>query len=280
MKKMKTEKIVGKTEYIRLQKYLSMAGIASRRAAEKMMEEGLVRVNGKIAKEPGTKVDPDHDAVTVRGKLAKVALKKSYYLFYKPVGCLTTVKDDKERITIFHYLKGLKEKVVPVGRLDFNSEGLLLLTNDGELAHAMTHPSRHLVKTYHVRVRGIPPENKLKKLEGGFILDDGEKAAPLKATLIRTTGKNAWIQFELREGKYRQIRRMCEKIGHTVSKLKRVEIGPLKCAGLRPGEYRHLEQKELSRLKVMAGIRGKRQGAGLREQGAEGRKDRTFNRLL
>lgn len=249
---MKTKKVVkklGQTGPVRLQKLLSMAGVASRRAAEKMIEEGLVRVDGEIVREMGVKVDPEKGSVTVKGKPLKVMDRKIYFLFYKPLGCLTTVRDDKERPTIFHFLKGIKEKVFPVGRLDFNTEGLLIITNDGELAQALSHPSYKLEKTYEAKVRGVPKEETLKKLEGGIVLDDGEKTSPLKASLLRTTGKNAWLQFRLWEGKNRQIRRMCERIGHPVIKLKRTGIGFLKCSGLQPGDYRHLEEKEISKLR-------------------------------
>jgi len=259
-----------KAEPIRLQKFLSMAGIASRRAAEKMIAEGKVRVNGKITREMGTKVIPGRDSVAANGRPVSIKSEMVYFLFYKPRGCLTTVTDDRNRITIFHYLRNMKEKVFPVGRLDFNTEGLLIITNDGDLAHAMSHPSFKIEKTYLARVRGIPREEKLRKLEDGFILSGGKKTAPLKASLVRTTGNNAWIQFRLREGKNRQIRDMCERIGHTVSKLKRVKIGPLTCTGLKPGEYRHLSQKEKSRLKFLLAIEGrpgKRKGARAASQG-------------
>lgn len=249
MKKITKSKKPKSPEPVRLQKYLSMAGVASRRAAEALIEEGKVRVNGKTVTELGTKVDPEKHRVSVSGKPVNIVTRKAYYLFYKPVGCLTTVKDDQGRPTIFHYLKKIREKVFPVGRLDFNTEGLLILTNDGDLANIISHPSRKVEKTYLARVRGIPEESKLKKLERGVILPEGGKTAPLKVSLARTTGKNAWVQIKLTEGKNRQIHQMCELIGHPVSKLKRIKIGFLDTSGLRPGDYRSLSEKEIYRLK-------------------------------
>lgn len=265
MKAKKVTKKLGQAGPVRLQKLLSMAGVASRRASEKMIEEGVVRVDGKIVREMGTKVDPEKGSVTVRGKPVRAMGRKIYFLFYKPLGCLTTAKDDKERPTVFHFLKGIKEKVFPVGRLDFNTEGLLLLTNDGELAQALSHPSYKLEKTYQAKVRGVPKEETLKKLEGGIVLDGGEKTAPLKAFLLRTTGKNAWVEFRLREGKNRQIRRMCERVGHPVSKLKRTGIAFLKCTGLQPGDYRHLSEREISKLRSF--LKFKEGGGKLKRKG-------------
>ncbi len=258
MKKNNCKKQNSLFEPVRLQKFLSMGGIASRRTSEKMIKDGLVRVNGHIIREMGTKVDPQKDTVIVQGKPVKIQGEYSYYLFYKPVGCLTTVKDDKDRATIFHYLKNIKEKVFPVGRLDFNTEGLLLITNDGELANTLSHPSHKVEKTYLARVSGIPKETALKKLErGGLTLPDGKKTAPMKVALVRTTGKNAWVQFKLSEGKNRQIREMCARVGHPVSKLKRVKIGYLNCAGLRPGDYRTLDRNEISGLRSISRLKTK-----------------------
>ncbi len=263
MKKIeKEEKSLKKTEPIRLQKFLAMAEVASRRASEKLIEEGAVRVNGRIVRELGTKVDPQSDEVLVNGKKIGINDQKVYYLFYKPVGCLTTAKDDKNRATIFHYLTGVKKKIFPVGRLDYNTEGILILTNDGELSHALSHPSFKVEKTYLARVSGIPKENSLRKLERGMMMPDGKKTAPLKASLVRTTGKNAWIELKLSEGRKRQIREMCSLIHHSVSKLKRVGIGFLDASDLRPGDYRTLSQREVARLKSLTKPRSKPAKAG------------------
>ncbi|HWP48872.1 MAG TPA: pseudouridine synthase [Candidatus Limnocylindrales bacterium] len=232
----------------RLQKVLARAGIASRRESERLIKEGRVMVNSKIVTQLGTKVDPTQDIIQVDGK--QISLKKSYHylLLYKPAGYLTTFKTDETKPTLADLLPKLKGRVFPVGRLDFNSEGLVFLTDDGELAYILQHPKFEVPKTYEVRVHGIPDEKDLNRLSQGIRLEDG-KTKPAKVRLLRTTGKNAWLQITIYEGKKRQVRRMCEAVGHPVSRLIRVALGPLTLQGLEKGSYRFLTPEEVTSLK-------------------------------
>src|SRR5713226_2236478 len=230
----------------RLQKLLSRAGLASRREAEDWIREGRVRVNGRIAK-LGQRADPKVDSIKVDGKrIAAPAGPSTYLLLNKPRGFVTTVSDPQRRGTVLDLLpQNLRRGVRPVGRLDVQTEGLLLLTDDGELARLVTHPSTGCPKEYRVKVSGLPPENRLERLRRGISLD-GERTRPATIERVSTTqavgeGKgNAWFRVLLREGKTRQIRRMFETIGHPVSKLKRVAIGPIRDDKLPVGAFRRL----------------------------------------
>jgi pseudouridine synthase len=236
----------------RLQKILARAGIASRRECEKLIEDGRVMVNSKIVKQLGTKVNPDQDTIQVDGK--KISLKKSfhYFLLHKPAGYLTAFKTEEDLPTLADLIPKMKGRVFPVGRLDFNSEGLVLLTDDGELAYVLQHPKFEVPKVYEARVHSIPDKAALSKLSQGIFLEDG-KTKPSKVSVVRVTGKNAWLRITLYEGKKREVRRMCEAIGHPVSKLIRLSIGPLHLQGLERGEYRPLTMEEVVSLKRYVG---------------------------
>jgi 23S rRNA pseudouridine2605 synthase len=238
---------------IRLQKILSQAGLASRREAEEWIREGRVRVNGKIA-QLGERADPENDSVKVDGKrVAAPSGRRTYLLLNKPRGFVTTVSDPEKRDTVLDLLpNNLRRGVRPVGRLDVQTEGLLLLTDDGELARLVTHPSVGCSKEYRVKVSGVPAEKRLERLRRGVSLD-GEKTRPATIDRVSTTGAsgegNTWFRVLLREGKTRQIRRMFEMIGHPVSKLKRIAIGPIRDDKLPVGAFRRLTEAEVHALR-------------------------------
>lgn len=235
----------------RLQKIIARAGVASRREAEEMILSGRVTLNGRVVRELGTKADGARDHVKVDGKLITRAEEPRYLLFFKPKEVMTTLDDPEGRTTILKYLRGVRERVFPVGRLDYHSEGLLVLTNDGDLAFRLSHPSHETPKTYQVKVRGIPSQPMIEKLERGITLE-GRRTLPAEISRIRTTGKgeegNSWWEVKLREGRTQQIRRMFQAIGHPVSKLRRVAIGALRDATLQPGEWRDLTAREIRLL--------------------------------
>lgn len=237
----------------RLQKYLAHAGVASRRQCEEMILAGRVKVNGKVVKELGTKVTPGKDRVLVDGKPIQRREQKVYMMINKPRGYVSTVKDDKERKTVLELIPDVKERVYPVGRLDYDSEGLLLLTNDGELTYALTHPKHQVPKTYRVRVKGIPDEQKLDKLANGIELEDGI-TAPATVSLNHVLNGNALLEITIHEGKNRQVRRMCEAIGHPALRLVRIRIGPLELRKLPSGEVRTLSFTEINAIKRAAGL--------------------------
>jgi len=231
----------------RLQKFLAHAGIASRRMCEKIIAEGRVKVNGKIICEPGFKVNPHNDKIQVDEKRIKNKPQNIYLMLNKPRGYVSTVKDERGRKTVLQLVDHIKERIYPVGRLDYNSEGLLLLTNDGELAYFLTHPKNQISKTYRVRVSGIPTMDKLEKLSKGIDLED-VVTAPAKVRLIDAFKGNALLEITITEGKKRQIRRMCEHIGHPVLRLVRIRIGPLELKKLPSGETRNLSDAEVKTL--------------------------------
>lgn len=239
----------------RIQKILSELGITSRRKAEKLILEGKVTVNGVIAT-IGMKADPERDYIKVNGNLItgfKKSIKKVYLMFNKPRGVVTTLFDPEGRTTIKDFLKGLKYRVFPVGRLDYDSEGLLLLTNDGNFANAVMHPSRKISKTYLVKVKGILGLEEVEKLQKGIKLEDGMTSLSTVKT-IRKGEANSWLEVTIYEGKKRQIRRMFEKIGHPVLKLKRIRIDGVELGNLEPGVYRYLSIDEINRIKKEAGV--------------------------
>jgi 23S rRNA pseudouridine2605 synthase len=239
-------------EQERLQKIIARAGFASRREAEVMIRDGRITVNGRIVTELGTKADPSSDHVKVDGKLITRPETHRYILLYKPKEVMTTVEDPQGRPTVIDLVRGIKERIYPVGRLDYHSEGLVLLTNDGELAFRVSHPTHGSVKTYHVKVRGIPEERMVDKLRRGITLE-GKRTLPCDIERIKTTGRNdeegnSWFEVRLREGRTQQIRKMYQAIGHPVSKLKRVAIGPLSDPKLTPGVWRELTKSEVKLL--------------------------------
>ena len=231
----------------RIQKIIAKCGIASRRKAEEMILEGLVRVNG-VPATLGMKADLERDHIKVKGKLIGAVQTRVYLVFSKPVQCLTATHDEEGRPTVMDFLKRIKLQVFPVGRLDFNSEGLLILTNDGELANAVLHPKNKIPKTYRVKVDGFPDNQDIVKLERGIMLDDGI-TAPAKVRLVKKLKANSWMDITIYEGRKRQVRRMFERIGHSVSKLVRTRINGLSLGDLKPGEYRYLTPDEIAKLR-------------------------------
>jgi 23S rRNA pseudouridine2605 synthase len=235
---------------VRLQKLISQAGIASRRAAEKLIAEGRVTVNGETVREMGTKADPSHDDIRVDGRRIKSAERLRYILLYKPAGYVTTRSDPQRRPTVIDLLRGVKEYVYPVGRLDYDTEGLLLLTNDGDLAARLTHPRHGVERRYEARVAGMPDEETVERLRRGIPLD-GRRTLPAEVSLLnkRRGAGDAVLAITIREGRNRQVRRMLEAVGHPVKKLTRVGIGPLSDRGLKRGTWRELTGGEVEKLK-------------------------------
>jgi len=233
---------------LRLQKFLSAAGVTSRRAAEELIRQGRVKVNGHIVTDMGQVVDLVKDEVRVDGrKVAAPASAREYILLHKPAGFVTTLQDPYGRPTVRELLKDIAIRVYPVGRLDMDTSGLLLMTNDGGLANRLTHPSYGVEKEYLARIRGLPPLSVLSGLERGVELEDG-LTAPAKVRLIKGGKQNSVLALTIREGRNRQVRRMLEVVGHPVTRLKRVRYGPLTLAGLSEGEWRHLEIGEVAEL--------------------------------
>lgn len=238
-------------EAVRLQKYISECGIASRRKAEEMIEEGRVRVNGAVA-HIGDKIDPKNDVVSVNGKKIKPTTNNVYIMLYKPRGFVTTMSDEMQRKCVAELVADVGVRVYPVGRLDRDSEGLLLLTNDGEFANAITHPSRHIAKTYRVTVRPTVTEEQMNVLMSSLVIDGRETVPAEVRVLVREEGRTV-LEIVLHEGRNRQIRRLCEEAGLETARLKRLAIGQLKLGMLKPGEYRHLTHDEVSLLKRQSG---------------------------
>lgn len=236
----------------RLQKIIAMAGVASRRKAEELITSGRVAVNGQTVTELGTKADPAHDHIRVDGKLLHGQQRLTYLLLNKPKGFVTTNKDPEGRPTVMSLLPGVKSRVYPVGRLDYASEGLLLLTNDGDLAQKLMKAASHVPKTYLVKISGAPSDEALNKLRRGVSIpsDNGRRVrtAPAKIHVIKEAN-NPWYEVTLIEGRNRQIRRMFEQVGHHVEKIKRVRYGPLEL-DVPPGKYRQLKPQEIAKLRA------------------------------
>jgi len=239
----------------RLQKILSQAGIASRRASEQLMLDGRVTVNGVTVRELGTKADPAHDDIRVDGRRVKVVERHRYLLLNKPRGYVTTRSDPQRRPTVIDLLRGVREYVYPVGRLDFDSEGLLLLTNDGDLAARLTHPRHGVARVYEARVLGVPDARDLNRLGRGIVVDGRRtQSADVRLLPHGRDASEATIAITIREGRNRQVRNMCDAIGHPVRHLKRVAIGPLKDAKLKVGQWRELTDDEVDRLRKSAAL--------------------------
>jgi 23S rRNA pseudouridine2605 synthase len=251
----------------RLQKILSQAGIASRRASEQLMLDGRVTVNGVTVRELGTKAEPGQDDIRVDGRRVKVVAQHRYLLLNKPRGYVSTRSDPQKRPTVIDLLRGVKDYVYPVGRLDYDSEGLLILTNDGDLAARLTHPSHGVARVYEARVLGVPDEHDLDRLARGIVIE-GRRTGPadVKMQPLRRAADEATLVITLREGRNRQVRNMCEAIGHPVRHLKRVAVGPIRDPRLKLGFWRELDADEVVRLKKAvahdAGARGKQARAG------------------
>jgi 23S rRNA pseudouridine2605 synthase len=229
--------------------------VASRRAAEQLMREGRVSVNGQTVLDPGVKADPEQDDVRVDGRRIK-AQQARYILLNKPKGYVTTRSDPQRRPTVLALLEGVREYVYPVGRLDYDSEGLLLLTNDGELAARLTHPRHEVARVYEARVRGIPDDRTIDRLARGIVIDD-RRTAPAEVRLVRETHEGKYdigvLEMTIREGRNRQVRRMCEAVGHPVFALRRIRIGPLADPKLPTGAWRDLTPREVASLQRVAG---------------------------
>ncbi len=233
----------------RLNKYLASTGAASRRSADKLIAKGRVRVNGKTVTELGVSVNEKNDTVMVDDIIVRPVSDYSYLMFYKPKGCITTASDEKGRKTIYDYLSDLNiPHLISVGRLDYDTEGMLLLTNDGELAHKLTHPSFEVPKTYSVKVKGEMPEHKLAQLRKG-VLVDGELTKRCKVKLLEYKDGESKLNITITEGKNRQVRKMFEAVEREVIFLKRIAVGELRLGGLSRGGYRYLNEDEIYYLK-------------------------------
>ena len=238
----------------RLQKILSAAGIASRRASEALILDGRVSVNGRTITELGTKADPSADDIRVDGRRIKAPARLRYILLNKPAGFITSRSDPQQRPTVLDLVQeaGVREYVYPVGRLDYDSEGLLLLTSDGDLAARLTHPRHEVAREYDVQVKGVPDDHDIDRLRRGIVID-GRRTAPAQAkvrkTFEKSGGDQAVLSIVLHEGRNRQVRKMCDAIGHPVVRLRRTRIGPITDTRLKPGEFRDLTPKEVAALK-------------------------------
>jgi pseudouridine synthase len=235
----------------RLQKLIAAAGVASRRRAEELIAAGRVTVNGEVVKELGSKADPEKDHIKVNGKLINPQLQsreKVYVLLNKPKGYLSSVSDPEGRPLVTELLPPALGKLYPVGRLDFNTEGLLLLTNDGDFTNFITTARNRVEKVYEVKVKGVPTEGGIQRLRRGVTLEDGTRTAPARINKLRETQTNAWYEVLLHQGRNQQVRRMFELIGHSVLKLRRVRIGFLNDENLKPGHWRLLSALEVARL--------------------------------
>jgi 23S rRNA pseudouridine2605 synthase len=239
----------------RLQKILSRAGLASRREAERWILEGRVSVNGAVIRQLGSQADPARDSIKVDGKRVKLPAASLYFAFHKPPGIITSLNDPQKRPDLTRFIErlGTKQRVFPVGRLDFNSTGLLLLTNDGELARRVAHPRFGIKKVYRVKLSACPTESDFAMLRKGIRLEDGV-TVPARARVVDKLKKNAWVEIEIHEGRKREIRRIFEVLGYFVEKLVRVKVGPVSLGFLQPGELRPLSPAEITALKNAVGL--------------------------
>ena len=227
---------------------MALSGVASRRASEEMITQGLVKVNDKIVIELGTKVDPKVDRVKVNDKLIRLETKKVYILLNKPIGYMCTMDDEKDRNIVTDLIEGIDERIYPVGRLDADTTGLLLLTNDGDLAYKITHPKNEIVKRYIAIVEGVPNRVELEQFRRGLMID-GKPTAEAFIKIAKRYDDEAILEIAIHEGRNRQVKKMCEMINHPVKKLKRIAIGNIEIGGLEIGSWRHLEDEELKYLK-------------------------------
>lgn len=235
---------------MRLQKYIAHCGIASRRKAEELILDGRVKVNNKIVIELGVKIDPAKDTVKVNDKSIKKESKKVYIMLNKPVGYVTTMKDEKDRRIVTDLIEGVKERVYPVGRLDADTTGLLLLTNDGDLTQKLTHPSNEVIKRYIAIVEGVPNRWELEQFRRGLVID-GKMTAETSIDIAKRYEHESILDISMHEGRNRQVKKMCEAINHPVKKLKRIGIGGLEIGGLDLGYWRFLDEEEVNQLKIL-----------------------------
>ena len=234
---------------MRLQKYLAEAQVASRRKAEEIILQGRVKVNDKTITELGTKIESDRDNITVDGKRFQICEKMIYIMLNKPEGCVTTVKDQFDRKSVIDYVSDVKERVYPVGRLDYDTSGLLILTNDGDLTYKLTHPKHNIEKTYIADVDREPDSNDMEKFKKGLIID-GRKTAPAEIEIMKR-GRLTSLKIKIHEGRNRQVRKMCAAINCNVVRLKRIAEGNLKLGNLERGKYRYLTDEEIRYLKCL-----------------------------
>lgn len=235
---------------MRLQKYMALCGVASRRKAEELILEGVVKVNNKVIQELGLTVDPDKDIIKVNDKRIVAEGRKVYIMLNKPVGFVTTLKDEKDRRIVTDLIEGVKERIYPVGRLDADTTGLLILTNDGDLAYKLTHPSNEVMKRYIAIVEGVPNKWELEKFRSGLIID-GKPTAEAFIKIAKRYEDESVLDIAIHEGRNRQVKKMCESINHPVKKLKRIAIGNLELGGLNLGNWRYLEESEVEYLKKL-----------------------------
>jgi 23S rRNA pseudouridine2605 synthase len=235
---------------VRLQKLIAGTGLASRRKAETMIAAGRVTVNGRVVTELGTKVDPARDHVKVDGKHLSSVQPYVYLILNKPKNVMSTLDDPGGRPTVKDFLRGVKVRVFPVGRLDFDSEGLMLLTNNGDLAQALLHPRYHVPKTYLIKVKGVLTDEEIRGLERGVNLDDG-MTDPAQVKKVKKVEQNSWLEITIHEGRKHQVKRMLEAVGHPVLRLIRVKMGTLVLGNLEPGEFRFLEDREANALREL-----------------------------
>ena len=234
-----------------MQKILSQAGIASRRASEQLMLDGRVTVNGTTMRELGTKADPARDDIRVDGRRVKVPERHRYILLNKPPGYVTTRSDPHKRPTVIDLIAEVRDYVYPVGRLDFDTAGLLILTNDGELAARLTHPRHGIARVYEARVLGVPDMHDIARLAKGILIE-GRRTQPANVNVLHARSDDALLEITVREGRNRQVRNMCDAIGHPVSSLRRVAIGPIRDPKLPLGRWRDLGDAEVARLQNAA----------------------------
>ena len=233
---------------MRLNKYIAHSGVCSRRKADELIQQGLVKVNGRKA-EPGYDV-VDGDVVDVNGEIIKPEKRLVYYLLNKPAGYITTVDDEQDRPTVLELMPDIEERIYPVGRLDYNTSGMLIMTNDGDLAYILTHPKSHVFKTYRALVGGLLTIHESRKLERGVMVD-GRKTLPAKIKILKQNESNTLVEIQISEGRNRQIRKMFEAVGHKVIALDRIAIGNMKMAHIKQGQYRKLSQNEIQYLKSL-----------------------------
>ncbi len=235
---------------MRLQKYLALCGVASRRRAEQMIRDGLVQVNGITVREMGVQVDELRDTVAVSGETVLPEEEKHYLAYYKPIGEVTTVSDPEGRPTVMDKFRDYPVRLFPVGRLDFDSEGLLLLTNDGDLMNRLLHPSHEVKKSYLIKASNQVSEEEIRRLRAGVMID-GRLTSPAQVRLIREETFDTVLLISIHEGRNRQVRKMLEAVGHQVVSLRRVEFGPILLGDLPRGQWRTLTEKEIARLKTL-----------------------------
>lgn len=236
-------------EKIRLNKFLADSGVVSRRKADELISEGLITVNGKKVYELGVKIDPEYDQVKYQGKLVKPEDQKVYYAFYKPKNVVTTTADPQGRFTVLDYFKKSKYRLFPVGRLDWDTEGLLFITNDGEFANRVSNPKSNILKTYHAKLSGVPGSNQLEKLKTGVSIEGGGRVRAERVEILPgKSDQKGWVAITITEGKNRQIRKMFTKIGFDVLKLKRVSIGSYKVGNMKAGDIIEMSLADIQRV--------------------------------